>query len=190
MSHLLEMQPGENVIMVVHKHWFMLLRDTIGTLIAGLIPIIITLIILGAYQESSSATVPLAFFFSSLWMALMWMALATIWTNYYLDMWIVTDKRIIYIEQVRLFSREITTVRIERIQDASVSFNSFLETILDFGTLRVQSAGAVTDDLEVHGIPHPEEIKQAVLVEVDRQTQKRMKMLEHIAAEPDAINDV
>lgn len=161
------------MLIMVRKHWFLLLRDTIGTVLAGLIPVFGAVIFVGIFP-TLAAYAPLIVFGACVWVALAWVALATIWTHYYLDMWVVTDKRIIFIEQVRLFSREITTLRIERIQDATVTYKNFIETLLDFGTLRIQSAGAVIDDLEVYGIPHPETVKQAVLREVDRQTQERI----------------
>lgn len=175
MTHSLEMQPDEHILIMVRKHWFLLIRDTIGTVFAGVIPLIGALVFIGIAPLLEQYALVIIFG-AALWLMLTWIALATLWTHYYLDMWIVTNKRIIFIEQVRLFSREITTLRIERIQDATVTFKNFIETMLNFGTLRIQSAGAVIDDLEVYGIPQPEKVKHLVLQEVDRQTQERLRL--------------
>ncbi len=175
MTHSLEMQPDEHILIMVRKHWFLLLRDTLGTAVAGIIPLIGAFLFIGIAPLLEQYALVIIFA-AALWLMLTWIALATLWTHYYLDMWIVTNKRIIFIEQVRLFSREITTLRIERIQDATVTFKNFIETMLNFGTLRIQSAGAVIDDLEVYGIPQPEQVKHLVLQEVDRQTQERLAL--------------
>ncbi len=173
MSHLFDQQPDEHIIASVRKHWFVLLTAILGTILAALMPVILAFAVVTALPSGVSTATSLVVFFSALWVALCCVALAEIWTRYYLDIWIVTNKRIMYIEQVTLFSREITTLRIERIQDATVTFKNFIETMLNFGTLRIQSAGAVTDDLEIRGIPAPDHVKQLVLNEVDRETKER-----------------
>lgn len=173
MSHLFDQQPDEHIIVSVRKHWFVFLTATLGTILAALAPIILATAVIAALPTGMQAGTSLMVFFSALWVALCAIALADMWTHYYLDIWIVTNKRIMYIEQVRLFSREVTTLRIERIQDATVTFKNFIETMLNFGTLRIQSAGAVTDDLEIRGIPAPDHVKQLVLNEVDRETKER-----------------
>ncbi|MBP9669548.1 MAG: PH domain-containing protein [Candidatus Pacebacteria bacterium] len=173
MSHLFDQQPDEHIIASVRKHWLVLLTAVLGTVLAAVAPIVLATAIVAALPSGVQAGTSLIVFGSALWVALCTIALAEIWTRYYLDIWIVTNKRIMYIEQVTLFSREITTLRIERIQDATVSFKNFIETMFNFGTLRIQSAGAVTDDLEIKGIPAPDHVKQLVLNEVDRETKER-----------------
>ena len=41
------------------------------------------------------------------------------WLDYYLDIWVITDERIVNIEQKGLFSREISTQQLYRIQDVT-----------------------------------------------------------------------
>lgn len=176
MSHLYSFQPDEHEISRVRKHWFVLTVAIFGTIIAAFLPVILALIIVPAVAQNFSGVLPLIFFFGSLWVTLCIIALANTWTSFYLDIWIVTNKRIMYIEQVRLFSREVTTLRIDRIQDATVTYHNFIETMLGFGTLRIQSAGAVADDLEIRGIPKPDHVKQLVLNEVEKETRRRFKV--------------
>lgn len=169
---LFDMQSDEHLIYMARKHWLLLARDTVGTILAALMPIALWFFVVSKMTESENA--PLIFvFMSALWLALSFMALATAWTHYYLDIWAVTDKRIMYLEQTRLFVRQTTTLRIERIQDATVSFANAIETLLNFGTLRIQSAGAIADDLVIKGIPDPERAKRLILEEVDRQAKTR-----------------
>ncbi len=175
MSHPFPMQPDEELILMARKHWFVLFRDSVGLLFAGFLPLIMGSVFL-ALTNAPTQLFGLVAFGSFVWLTLVAIALAHSCTSFYLDLWIVTSKRIVYIEQVRLFSRETTTVRIERIQDATVVYHNFVETMLNFGTLRIQSAGATADDLEVYGIPNPEEAKQRVLAEVDKQSRNNDSM--------------
>ncbi len=160
----LPIQPGERVVMKVRKHWFILLREKLGVAIAGIIPFVLAPFIFSLFQTPSTV----ATFLSALWCAFIIMGFMNVWTSYFLDIWIVTDRRIMYIEQVRFFVREVVTLRLERVQDATVRFEGFFETLLNFGSLRIQTAGAALDEVVIHGIPNPEWVKRRVLDEVDR----------------------
>lgn len=169
MSHIeFQIQLDEKILMQIRKHWFVLLLQSIGVIILAILPLIIGIFVLATLPAISSTAAALFTFFASLWLLISWIGLAIIWTNYYLDMWIVTDRRIVYVEQISFFVREVTTLSLERIQDATVRYGGIIETLLDFGTLRVQSAGAVENEVVMHGVPHPNDVKRFVLAQVDR----------------------
>ena len=64
-----------------------------------------------------------------------------LWTNYYLDVWILTSERIIDINQKNLFSRVISEFPINRVQNVSIEVHGVIETLLKFGDLKVETAG-------------------------------------------------
>jgi len=63
--------------------------------------------------------------------------------DYYLDVWIVTTKRIINIEQKGLFNRVIAEHELDKIQDVTGEQKGFFATIFSFGDVLVQTAGEV-----------------------------------------------
>ena len=163
----LQIQPGEHILKKVRKYWFVLFKDAIGIFLVGTIPPVFVGILLTLVHGLSGPAVALFVFGSLVWLLITWMALATVWTNYFLDLWIITEHRVIYIEQVRFFVREIRTLPIERMQDIDVRYNNILETLLDFGTLRVQSAGAIPNDIMMPGVPHPHEVRNIMFRQAD-----------------------
>ena len=167
----IHLQPKECVQLKLRKHWFILLRDMFGTALAGIVPaaVVAYTVALGAVPAE---TMPLVLFFTALWLLVIWLGMATIWTHYYLDVWIVTDRRIIHIDQVSLFNREVTTLRMERVQDVTTEVRGILATLLRFGSLRVQTAGALDEYTVMHGMPRPESVKRAILREVDKCTER------------------
>ena len=66
--------------------------------------------------------------------------------------------------QKGLFYRDISTCRLNRIQDVTVEVRGLIPSLLDFGTITVQTAGE-EDNFIIHGMPHPYEIKRAILEE-------------------------
>ncbi len=76
-------------------------------------------------------------------------------------MLLITDKRLLDIDQINLFARDISEMRLENIQDMRVEVLGFLATTMDFGNIYIQTAGA-TDEFAIKNIPHPNKIKDAI----------------------------
>ncbi|MBL4644718.1 MAG: PH domain-containing protein [Candidatus Pacebacteria bacterium] len=167
----IRLQPEEKVLLVVRKHWFIHFMDSIGIVVIGIIPFIFVTFV--APFVSVHAAVPA--FFTAMWLLAIWMMLFTVWTNYYLDIWIVTDKRIINIDQIHLFKRDISTLRIERVQDIKVEMHGIFATIFGFGNLQIQTAGPVASFYLIKGIPNPSYVRNAILERIDLTTEHKDK---------------
>ncbi len=161
----LNLQPGETLLSVMRKHWFVLFIHILPFGVVFFLPLIILSVL--SSITMSPTQMALTIFFSSFWMLISLTAMFTIWTNYYLDLWIVTNKRIIDIEQKALFNREIKTLHMKTVQDVQVDVVGIFETFLKFGTLRVQTAGTGGTDAKIVGIPKPELERDIIMHEVN-----------------------
>lgn len=161
----LNLRYDEEVMSVMRKHWFVLLERVFVYIVLFFLPIIL-LLILPTFGLSVGGAA-FVIFFSMLWMLIFLMAIFTVWTIYYLDLWIVTNQRLIDIEQRALFNREITTLRMETILDVQVNIEGVIETILDFGTLQVMTSGRAGPDASIIGIPYPEKERDVIMRQVD-----------------------
>ncbi len=98
-----------------------------------------------------------------------WLFLFQYFMDYYLDMWIVTSRRIINIEQTGLFSRTVSELHLYRVQDVTATINGMVGTLLNYGNVEIQTAGEERHFLfeQVH---RPNDIAKSVLElsEVDR----------------------
>ena len=165
----LHIQPDEKVKLVVRKHWFINFIESIKILALAAVPFFVVPLIaplLPAHPAVAGLLI-------SIWLLVMWMFLFTIWTNYYLDMWIVTDKRIINIDQMHLFMRSVSTLRIERVQDIKVEKHGFFATLLNFGNIQVQTAGPEAAFYYISGIPRPGDVRNMILRYVDMTTEHK-----------------
>lgn len=91
-----------------------------------------------------------------------WVYFFIVWINYYFDVWIVTNERIIDIEQIALFKRVVAEQKITRVQDVTSEVIGMVPTLLDFGNIHVQTAGAEKRFI-FEEVPHPNEIKRVIL---------------------------
>jgi len=82
--------------------------------------------------------------------------------DYYLDLWIVTNDRIVDIEQHNLFSRSITELDLFRIQDVTVEMHGFFATILNFGNISVKTASS-NSHIIFYNVAKPNFIRQELI---------------------------
>lgn len=162
--------PGEKVVLKLRKHWIILVRDTIGTLLLIFLPFILlaALQIIAPEYSDFKGYIAYMSFATTLWLLIIWMALSVIWTNYYLDIWIVTDKRIISVDQVGLFNRKVTTLGHDRIQEIIVKEENFVQAFFHYGELDIETASPTDGDATMEGIPRPESVRKVILEQTTR----------------------
>ena len=106
-----------------------------------------------------------------------------IWTHYFLDLWVITDRRIIVIDQIHFFNRKVSSFRLERLQDIKVAVDGVIPTLLNFGTLHVHTAGNNEENFTTAGLPDPRELQSLI----QKATDLRLKSL-HGAAKQAIID--
>jgi hypothetical protein len=163
-THEIDLYEGEYLVSVMRKHWFILFLQIFPFKVLFLIP-------LGALAfipavNMSDVEIATIVFFSSLWMLILLMIIFTIWTNYFLDIWVVTNRRIMDIEQKTIFNREVKTLRMETVQDVQTDKVGIFEEFLNFGTIRVQTAGTGGTDAKIVGIPKPNYERDVIMEQV------------------------
>lgn len=89
--------------------------------------------------------------------------------DFYLDLWIITNDRVVDIEQMGLFSRTISELDLFRVQDVTVEIHGFFSTLFHYGNITVKTASSGSHFV-FHHIHNPNEIRQALirLAEADR----------------------
>lgn len=85
------------------------------------------------------------------------------WMHYYLDAYIVTNQRILTIEQIDLFHRKVSEADIGNVQDIEVVAKGFFASIIHFGDVRIQTAGADQKTLFFDNVPYPYKAKDIIL---------------------------
>jgi uncharacterized membrane protein YdbT with pleckstrin-like domain len=161
--HFRGQKTDEQVLLVLHRHWFDILSQFFIIFVMAFIligsffylPILFSDIAHGQYAT-------LFIFLENLFFMFIWMTFFLVWVDYYFDVWIVTDQRIVNIEQKGLFSREVSELELEKIQDITTSVNGIISTFLNFGDLQVQTA-AEQERFLFHNIPDPYEVKNIIM---------------------------
>jgi hypothetical protein len=162
----LDLEKDEKIIHEVRKHWFILLGHLFAAVALILLPLVVFVVGLAfAPAEIADKIINqlfLAVFLYCLWFLGVWMMLFVNWTNFYLDVWYITDRRIIDIEQKTVFHREVSNLRFDKIQDITIEVRGMIATFLKFGDLRVQTAAENSRDFVMKNAARPEEVRKVI----------------------------
>jgi len=73
----------------------------------------------------------------------------------------VTNERVIDIDFRSLLFRDVSTARLDRIEDVTTSTAGYLGSFFNFGNVKVQTAGA-TDVFEFYRVPSPNKVSEFI----------------------------
>ncbi len=168
----IELEDGEQVLRTVRKHWFVILMEMLSIVAIGLLPVIgcvillqlpINLEVISLFENNLAIII----FLLATWLLLTVMAATVAWTHYFLDLWVITDRRIIVIEQISFFNRKVSNFRLERMQDIKVTISGIIPTLLNFGTIRAQTASAAESNFTSPALPDPRGLQSLIQTAMD-----------------------
>ncbi len=155
---------NEKIVKVLRRDLFILFKKVVCFCILLLMPLTFFGIMLQMYPNllSGQISLPIVILLGSAYYLSMWLFFFFSFIDYYLDVWIITNERIIDVQQKGFFSRVIAEQRLYRIQDVASEVHGFFPTVLKYGEVHIQTAGARQRFL-FHQIPHPENIRNTII---------------------------
>ncbi len=157
---------GESIQLLVQKHWFVMARHCLVAILALFLPALLFVfapainLLPPQIATSLMGTGPLGTLITVVYLMAILAYLFFAWMDYFLDFWMVTPTRIIAVNQRGFFDRVVDEIPLDRVQDAEMEVAGILETVLNFGTLRIQTAGE--EPFKITDIPNPTRVKAAI----------------------------
>ena len=167
---MIKLEEGENLILEGIKHWMIAFTNIVGFFLSAIIPLVI-FILAKKWEFTRDAMISggadlasAVYFICFLWALFMWIFLFISLAKYYLDVWYVTNKRLVDIDQRMLFHRDEAVLRLENIQDVATGAKGIIQTLLGFGNIRAQTAGERREFI-MRDIADPERIREVIILE-------------------------
>ncbi len=158
-------EPDEEVIFFLRKHWFLFLIVFLIILGMLFVPAIFIIISIRLYPGFfTGSVIHFLVIFSSMYLLFLCAASLISFINLYFDIAILTNKRIIDINQKGLFHRVIDELDILHIEDVSSKVTGIFGTFFDFGIVEIQTAGAERNFI-FRGVPHPRQIARQIMAQ-------------------------
>ena len=161
---LLHQKSYEQVRYVLRRHPLTFVPNAIMFIILLALPFGVAVMLKTQYPELLAGDVArtILILSASGYLLLVYIFFFFQFVDYYLDMWIVTNDRIIDIEQLGLFNRTISELDLFRIQDVTSEVKGIFATFFDYGNVSIKTASQNLD-IVFHDIPHPNIIRKTLI---------------------------
>lgn len=162
----INLESGEEVLTMSRRHKFLIILECISLLLVAVLPLAIYVFVIAnttVMNFDLNIYFPLLTYLYCVWLLGVWVTLFTVWTDYYLDILVITNHRLIMTNQKGFWRRSISSFRLERLQEVNVEIDGLLSTLFDFGTLRVETAGHGSEDFHMNNLPDPKGLKALIM---------------------------
>lgn len=174
LNSLIKKKTFEKVVFLLRRHPLTFLADVALIAVLGAVPVALYF----GIQRLAPAFLtdrfmrPAIVLLGSGYVLVIWTFFMTRFVDYYLDTWIVTNDKILNVEQNGLFSRTVSELDLAKVQDVTSEVKGIVPTIFNYGNLYIQTAGEV-ERFIFEQVPHPDDIRKQILdlVEADRKRQ-------------------
>lgn len=137
-----QIRPDEKVLMTLHRHWILFVFE-----IGYMLILIVSTLIIWFMKSKLIFIFGTAIFWGGL--SIYWILFLTFillsWINDELDLFIITDQRIIGIDQVSSLSRRVTECSLDRVQEVNAEVTGILQTIFHYGHVHIHTASEHSD---------------------------------------------
>jgi uncharacterized membrane protein YdbT with pleckstrin-like domain len=143
----------EEVLLVFRKHPIVMRKGLVFGLLGPL---------LGVLPAAIKPDLGFGFFFGGLIAGCLigLLIFAPSWIGWHFSVFITTDQRFIQITQKGLFHRAVADLGLAQIQSVNYEVKGLQETLLGFGTIKMQT---YVGDMVIHDVHHPARIQKNIL---------------------------
>lgn len=144
---------NENVFLVIRRHpWLLMPIVWFWLIMAG--AVLASLYFFGASQVTTY-TIFIVLVLGFGYTFYIWF----IWNN---GIYVISDQRVIRIEQLGIFNREISEAEVDRIQEISTEIRGPIRTMMNFGDVKLQTASKEGKVL-LKDVASPYDIQQQIV---------------------------
>ncbi len=161
-------QTDEEIVMVIRQHWMYLA----GKVLVWLVFVVI-LFWFDSYAPTSfpelyrQPALGYTNLVKNIYVMFLMLGLFMIWVVYYLNVWIVTSKRVVDIAQTGIFNQRISELTMPNIEDITSDTHGIFGTFFNFGNVEIQTAGA-KDNFIFESVPKPKDIERLIFNLMDK----------------------
>ena len=163
-SHLIKQKSYEHVVYVLRRHAFTFIPKIILFIVLALVPVLVHFMIDTLFPRLflHDAVFAIGVLLGSLYYLSILLFFYTQFIVFYLDMWVVTNDRVVDVEQFGLFSRTISELDLFRIQDVTTDVHGLFATLLKYGNVAVKTASSNVH-INFKDVPNPNKVREDLI---------------------------
>lgn len=139
--HLKNMQQWEQVKLVLQRHWFALVYT-----FWYFIFLVASVIVVVSFSSSITfVSANLINLMLVIYISVFLLFIYINWMRYELDVFIITNKRVIWLEEVAFLNRHVSECLIDKIQEVNVQTTWLFSNLLNFWRVTLHTASETSD---------------------------------------------
>lgn len=164
LANFIHQKSYERIVCKVRRHSITFIPTIVLFLFLGLVPLILQLLLTNLFPSFLEGYLIniLAVLFISIYYLSIILFFYTEFVSFYLDLLIITNDRIIHINQHSLFARTIAEMDLYQTQDVISEVKGFVASLFKYGHLTIQNASAVTK-FQSFDVPDPDKLRNTIL---------------------------
>ncbi len=150
-EHVSLLRDNEQIKLTLHRHWIILVFHFLY-----FVALFVTTAILLVFKDSIIDLFGSALYWGSV--SLYWIIFLTFilidWMNDELDIFIITDSRVIAIDQISALSRSVNECSLDRVQEVNAHTSGIFQSIFGFWDVHIHTASE-TSNMVIRYAPNP-----------------------------------
>ena len=157
------LEPGEQTVQIIRRHPVAFLPSIFIFAVMLCTPPLFLLLITGAVPLSlaGQALDWVVVGFGCYYLFVLAVGLV-LWMDYYYDLYIITTRHILDVDQGSLLGNRIAHTSLARVQDVTTRLNGVWQQVFNFGPINVQTAGH-EEDILLEDVPRPHEVAATIM---------------------------
>ena len=165
LSKMITLREGESIIKVYRRYKLVLLFELAPLVFFAFIIIAASFLSTYLLTEKYLVCLPLIFLVAVIFLHQLWIIAFMYLADFYLDVWVLTNKRLIFIEQKGMFSRTVIDFELGNIQDISSDVHGVLRTLFHYGNIRIHTASE-NQNFDFKDVGDPDYIKYEIAIAI------------------------
>lgn len=163
-THLIRQKAYEHIVYKVRRSLVTLIPYIFGLIILLFLPLALRWLLNQLYPLLLDGPVfyPVAVLFISIYYLFCILFFYTFFVDFYLDLLVVTNDRLIRINQHGMFNRSIFEVDLYQIQDTTSDVSGFIQSLFKYGNVTIETAGN-TPRLVGANVTDPHTLRRAIM---------------------------
>jgi len=169
LSALIKQKSYEHIEYVLRRHWITFVPKILLFLILLAIPVALYALVANLFPNLLTHPLwfPVLVLCASAFLLSVYLFFFMHFIDFYLDQWIVTNDRVVDIEQFGLFARTISELDLYSIQDVTTDVHGVFPTIFNYGDVTVKTA-STNVNIVFRDIPNPNEVRRVLIELADK----------------------
>jgi uncharacterized membrane protein YdbT with pleckstrin-like domain len=143
---------GEKIVLLLRKHPITNIPWIIVVILMSFAPLLLKYFPLLSFLPSNFLIAAII-----LWYLLTIASAIEGFLQWFFNVYIVTDERIVDFDFYNLIYKEISEAKIDKIQDVTYKVGGLVRTIFNYGDVAIQTAGTVPN-FDFEAVPNPQEV--------------------------------